>query len=205
MWASVNSLQFPIVELFSQVYPVIQKTSACTVLLFQLWSLKNRKSIKRKLIETVGKCGPSTICLFWEWKSNDSEFLQHWTLQHIKFLKLRTSLPAEFLQHCTSRCAEFLQHWTSRRAEFPQHWTSRGAEFLQHWTSNLAEFLHQWTSRRAEFLHALAAKLCRISVAFNVVQRRIPAALDATPYIIFALQFVIPCQIKMKKKTALTY
>ena len=109
-------------------------------------------------------------------------------------------MPAEFLQHCTSRCAEFLQQWTSRRAEFPQHWTSRGAEFLQHWTSNLAEFLHQWTSRRAEFLHALAAKLCRISVAFNVVQRRIPAALDAAPYIIFALQFVIPCQIKMKKK-----
>ena len=38
----------PTVELFSQVYPVIQKTSACTVLLFQLWSLKNRKSIKKK-------------------------------------------------------------------------------------------------------------------------------------------------------------
>ena len=62
--ASVSSLQFPTVELFSLVYPGIQKTSACTLLLFQLRSLKIEKSIKNKLIETAGMRGPSTICLF---------------------------------------------------------------------------------------------------------------------------------------------
>ena len=55
------------------------------------------------------------------------------------------------------------------------------AEFLLLWTSYCAEFLQHWTSRRAEFLHAWAVKLCRIS----------------------ALQFLIPCQIKMKKKNRL--
>ena len=125
--------------------------------------------------------GPPTICLFWEWKSNDSEFLQHWTLQHIKFLLLRMSLPAEFLLLWTSYCAEFLQHWTSRRAEFLQH----------------------WTSRHAEFLHAWAVKPCRISAALDATPCRISAALDVKPYRISALQFVIPCQIKMKKKNRL--
>ena len=91
------------------------------------------------------------------------------------------SLPAEFLLLWTSYCAEFLQHWTSRRAEFLQH----------------------WTSRHAEFLHAWAVKPCRISAALDATPCRISAALDVKPYRISALQFVIPCQIKMKKKNRL--
>ena len=79
---AVTGLQFPTVKLFSLVYPVIQKNIS---LLFRLWSMKNTKSTK-KLIETIGVRGPSTICLFWEWKNNDSELLQHWTLPHITFL-----------------------------------------------------------------------------------------------------------------------
>ena len=92
-----------------------------------------------------------------------------------------------------------------------------------------AEFLLLWTSYRAEFLAGLDVIPCRISAALeikacrifaalevkacriSVVPCRISAALDATSCRIFvaldvkpcrvsALQFVIPCQIKMKKK-----
>ena len=45
---------------------------------------KKKEKHEKKLIETVDMRGPSTICLFGGWKSDDSEFLWHWTLQHVK-------------------------------------------------------------------------------------------------------------------------
>ena len=86
VWASVNSLQFPTVELFSQVYPIIKKKISIHSIAISTMITEKQKKHKKKTDRNCWYAWALYNLSFLRMEKQRLRISAALTLQHIKFL-----------------------------------------------------------------------------------------------------------------------